>query len=289
MGVQDDTEKVLRALHVMLAKGEQYPKEPSKVIVDKQQMLDLLSALNQCMYQMQEKYELTKSSRDKAERDFRKQGDTIIMDASHKAEDIYAASVMYMDEALNHMRDIMKESNENVSKIYADLNEKMDIEQRRIKTNQLELKSQMQDLVDTEKYLKIIEERNRELEKQKNEGKAEEEDEEVSIYANRQTEIKINQEYLDKLGLSVIDETEKEVEADKGVSYADDDDEEDEELKKLQAEIRVNLDADYFQWKEEQEKGEERADSGKTKEKTDGIQKVWKNLIGGHQHDDSGM
>ena len=65
MGVQDDTEKVLRALHVMLAKGEQYPKEPSKVIVDKQQMLDLLSALNQCMYQMQEKYELTKSSRDK--------------------------------------------------------------------------------------------------------------------------------------------------------------------------------------------------------------------------------
>ena len=79
------------------------------------------------------------------------------------------------------------------------------------------------------------------------------------------------------------------MEADKGVSYADDDDEEDEELKQLQAEIRVNLDADYFQWKEEQEKGEERADSGKTKEKTDGIQKVWKNLIGGHQHDDSGM
>lgn len=287
MGVQDDTEKVLRALHVMLAKGEQYPKEPSKVIVDKQQMLDLLSALNQCMYQMQEKYELTKSSRDKAERDFRKQGDTIIMDASHKAEDIYAASVMYMDEALNHMRDIMKEANENVSKIYADMNEKMDVEQRRIKTNQLELKSQMQDLVDTEKYLKIIEERNRELEKQKNEGKPEEE--EASIYANRQTEIKINQEYLDKLGMSVIDETEKEVEADKGVSYADDNDEEDEELKNLQAEIRVNLDADYFQWKEEQEKGEERASSGKAKEKTDGIQKVWKNLIGGHQHDDSGM
>ena len=287
MGVQDNTEKVLRALHVMLSKGEQYPKEPSKVIVDKQQMLDLLSALNQCMYQMQEKYELTKSSRDKAERDFRKQGDTIIMDASHKAEDIYAASVMYMDEALNHMRDIMKEANENVSKIYADLNEKMDVEQRRIKTNQLELKSQMQDLVDTEKYLKIIEERNRELEKQKNEGKPEEE--EASIYANRQTEIKINQEYLDKLGMSVIDETEKEVEADKGVSYADDNDEEDEELKKLQAEIRVNLDADYFQWKEEQEKGEERASSGKAKEKTDGIQKVWKNLIGGHQHDDSGM
>ena len=287
MGVQDNTEKVLRALHVMLSKGEQYPKEPSKVIVDKQQMLDLLSALNQCMYQMQEKYELTKSSRDKAERNFRKQGDTIIMDASHKAEDIYAASVMYMDEALNHMRDIMKEANENVSKIYADLNEKMDVEQRRIKTNQLELKSQMQDLVDTEKYLKIIEERNRELEKQKNEGKPEEE--EASIYANRQTEIKINQEYLDKLGMSVIDETEKEVEADKGVSYADDNDEEDEELKNLQAEIRVNLDADYFQWKEEQEKGEERASSGKAKEKTDGIQKVWKNLIGGHQHDDSGM
>ena len=35
MGAQDNTEKVLRSLHVLLSKSEPYPKEPSKVIIDR--------------------------------------------------------------------------------------------------------------------------------------------------------------------------------------------------------------------------------------------------------------
>ena len=46
MGAQDNTEKVLRSLHVLLSKSEPYPKEPSKVIIDKQQVIDLLAELN---------------------------------------------------------------------------------------------------------------------------------------------------------------------------------------------------------------------------------------------------
>lgn len=283
MGAQDNTEKVLRSLHVLLSKSEPYPKEPSKVIVDKQQVLDLLSDLNTCIYAIMDEYELTKRSRDKAEREFRKQGDQIIWDASRKAEDIYAASVMYMDEALNRMRDIVTEAQTDVAKIYGDVDEQMKKEQQRIRENQSELKSQLQDLVDTEKYLHLIEERNKEIEKEKNEGKPEFK-EEKSIYANRQTEIKVNQDYLDKLGMSVVDETEKEVAADKTPKQ------DDEELKQLEAEIRVNLDADYFQWKEGKD-GKDKPDKqeGKTKGKSEGIQKAFKNLIGGHQHDDSGM
>lgn len=109
MGAQDNTEKVLRSLHVLLSKSEPYPKEPSKVIIDKQQVIDLLAELNTCIYQIMDEYELTIRSRDKAERDFHK-GDQIIWDASRKAEDIYAASVMYMDETLNRMQDIMQEA-----------------------------------------------------------------------------------------------------------------------------------------------------------------------------------
>lgn len=280
MGAQDNTEKVLRSLHVLLSKSEPYPKEPSKVIVDKQQMLDLLAELNTCIYQIMDEHEMTKRSRDKAEREFRKKGDQIIKDANHKAEDIYAASVMYMDEALGRMQDLMKEAREKVSSIYSNMDEQMKKEAQVVKTNQLELKSQLQDLVDTEKYLKLIEDRNREIEKQKNEGKPAQE-KEPSIYANRKTEIRVNQEYLDKLGMSVVDETEKEMQT--GASP----DEDDQELKKLQAEIRVNLDADYFQWKEEQNTGNK--EKGKEKEKPEGFQQKIKNLIGGHQHDDTGM
>lgn len=280
MGAQDNTEKVLRSLHVLLSKSEPYPKEPSKVIIDKQQVLDLLAELNNCIYQIMDEYELTKSSRDKAEREFRKHGDEIIWDASRKAEDIYAASVLYMDETLGRMQDIMKDAQEKVASIYTDADEKMKKEQQAVRSNQSELKGQLQDLVDTEKYLKIIEERNREIGKEKNEGKLREESE-PKLYANRQTEIRVNQEYLDKLGLSVVDETEKEIaSSDAGKKK------EDEELKELEAEVRVNLDADYFRWKEEQEG----SDSDKEKKSgKDGLQQKIKNLIGGHQHDDTGM
>ena len=262
MGAQDNTEKVLRSLHVLLSKSEPYPKEPSKVIIDKQQVIDLLAELNTCIYQIMDEYELTIRSRDKAERDFHKKGDQIIWDASRKAEDIYAASVMYMDETLNRMQDIMQEADKKVGAIYQEIKEQMEKEEQELRTNKSELKGQLQDLVDTEKYLKIIEERNREIEKEKMEGRPEyeqEKREEKAIYANRQTDIKINQEYLDKLGLSVP-----------------------EELKQREEQLRVNLDADYFKWKDEQEAAEE-------KEKSAGFQNKIKNLIGGHPHDDSGV
>ena len=243
MGAQSNTEQVLRSLHVLLSKSEPYAKEPTKVIVDKKQMLDLLSELNNCIYQIMEEYELTKRSRDKAERDFRKQGDKIIWDASRKAEDVYAASVLYMDDALNRMQEIMNLAREKVNGICSDMDGKMKQEVQNIKANQSELKSQMQDFVDTEKYLKIIEEQNREREKIKNAGKPAPK-KEASIYANRQTEIKVNQDYLDKLGLSIEEETKKDLSEDK---YQDMDSDDTGET-----EIRINLDADYFQWKEEQ-------------------------------------
>ena len=266
MGAQDNTEKVLRSLHVLLSKSEPYPKEPSKVIIDKQQVIDLLAELNTCIYQIMDEYELTIRSRDKAERDFHKKGDQIIWDASRKAEDIYAASVMYMDETLNRMQDIMQEADKKVGAIYQEIKEQMEKEEQELRTNKSELKGQLQDLVDTEKYLKIIEERNREIEKEKMEGRPEyeqEKREEKAIYANRQTDIKINQEYLDKLGLSVPEEpvedlaeepVEKPVKKPKKLSpkpeipapvTVEDDD---EELKQLEEQLRVNLDADYFKW-----------------------------------------
>ena len=256
MSAQDNIEKVLRSLHVLLSKSEPYAKEPSKVIVDKQEMLDLLSELNKSMYDIMDEYELTKQSRDRAEREFQKKGDEIVWNASRKAEDVYAASVMYTDEALNRVQDIMKEADDSIAEIYSKLNFQLKEEEKRIKHNQLELKSTLQDLLDTEKYLKLIEERNRELRRQKENGKPVEE-RERNIYANRQTEIKINQEYFDKMGISLENEAEEAV----GVSEPS------------QVEIKVDLDADYFQWKEGKEI-EERAKA--SKEKSDRFQNMLK-------------
>ena len=257
MGTQDNIEKVLRSLHVLLSKSEPYGREPSKVIVDKQQMLDLLSQLNKSVYDIMDEYELTKQSRDRAEREFRKHGDDIIWDASRKAEDIYAASVMYTDEALGRVQDIMKDSNESVKKIYEEMDKNLKEQAEMLRKNQLELKSQLQDLLDTEKYLKLIEERNKEIRKEKERSKPLEE-REASIYANRQTEIKINQQYFEKMGIPLDESVEETSEKDNEKDVED----------KTAAEVMLELDADYFNWKEQQEE----------EKKPEGLYGVLKNL-----------
>jgi len=158
--------------------------------------------------------------------------------------------VMYTDEALNRIQDIIRETDTSISEIYANMNIQLKEQEQLIKTNQLELKSTLQDLVDTEKYLSLIEERNREIRKDKEKGKGPEE-RESNIYANRQTEIKINQEYFEKMGISL--------------------DEELEEVEETQVDISIDLDADYFKWKEEQEAGE-----SDKKEKNDRFSSMFK-------------
>lgn len=291
MSANDKAEKVLRELHILLTKSEPYTKEPSKVIVDKQQMLDLLSDLNKCLYDIQDEYELTEQSRGRAEREFRKKGDQIVWDASRKAEDIYAASVLYTDEALNRVWDIMKETHESVEKLYDEMSERLKEQERMVKTNQSELKSQLQDLTDTEKYLKLIEDRNREIQKQKEAGFPKEGvKSEYSIYKNRQTEVKVNVEYLQKLGLAEepLDEEIEQSEAFEDANLEKLDTnlvnnevslKQDEEIdKELEAKLRADLDADYFNWKESNEPKEE-SNKGPG-DLAEGIQKMWKSIKG---------
>ncbi len=271
MSAQSDTENVLRDLHVLLSRGKPYAGEPGKVVVDRQQVLDLLSELNTCIGQIMDEYELTERSRRQAEREFRRQSDQMIWDAGRKAEDVYAASVLYMDDALNGITDIMRKANAEVGKIYADLDARMKKEERRIKDNQSELKSQLQDMVDTEKYLKIIDDSNKERERLKNAAKQQEKErekeKEKSVYSNRQTQIKVNQAYLDRMGMNIVEEAQKPVAFERGLKL-----QEEEEPKKLKPEVRLNLDADYFKWKQAQQN----MSSGK--ENTEGYQKKWKNM-----------
>jgi hypothetical protein len=243
MGAQDRTEKVLRDMHVLFSKAQPYEGSTKNVIVDKNAMMDLLKELNSCMYDMMEEYELTVKSRDKANREMQKQGDDIVFDATRKAEDIYAASIMYTDKALDNLQDAIKESQEAVSKIYDEAIKKIQEETRAVKTNQLELKSHLNDLIDTQKYLRLIDEENMRILKGKTEGS--EEDFDAPKYAA--PEIRINKDYFAQAGLAIDD--------DQDLSAGDINGEENT----ISSE---DLDAEYFKWQEE-ESGTEDKKPGK--------------------------
>ena len=205
MSSQDKLEKVLRDIHVLISRSKVYDKE--NIVVNKQEMFGLIDRLNASIYEIMEEYELTRQSRDKAEREHKKQGDKIIWNASRKAEDIYAASVMYTDEALNHLQTIMDESIEQIRAVQDAMIKDMEEKKQTVRTNQLELKSQLQDLVDTEKYLSLIEERNKEIEREKEKhGRGFGQPKEKSQFADVKTEIRINKEYFRNAGLEVEDD-----------------------------------------------------------------------------------
>ena len=241
MSAQDKTEQVLRDIHILLSKSEVYDKETNRVIVDKKEVLNLLQRLNVCIYEMLEEHEMTEQTRAAAERELRRKSDEIVLDANRMAEDVYAGSVLYTDEALRRVQDIMQDAADSVRLVYEKMNVKLQKEREAVHRDQSELKSHLEDLRDTNKYLKIIEERNKQIEKER--AKAKEEEEQPSIYAAIKPEIKINAEYFEKVGIPLAEDVPEEIP--------------EEKPEPVTAEVKVNLDSEYFKWKEENGEAEQ--------------------------------
>ena len=156
MSTQSNIENTLKDLHILLAKSEKYALDERKIVVERAKILGLLKELSAYVSDAMDEYQLTKQSRDKAERDFQRQSEQVIKDANKRAEDVYAASVMYTGEALRRVNNIIDETNTAISEIYMEMTKKLKNQEKVIKENQLELTSELQDLRDTDKYLKLL-------------------------------------------------------------------------------------------------------------------------------------
>lgn len=247
MGAQDRTEQVLRDIHILLSQSEVYDAATNRVIVGKRELLELLGRLNTCIYELMEEHEMTEQSRAAAEREVRRKTDGIVQDANRMAEDVYAGAVIYTDDALCRVQDIISDAENAFHEIYIKLAADLKKEKANVHYNQSELKSNLEDLKDTDKYLKLIEERNKQIEKEKAKGKQAEN--EPSAYAGVKPEIKINAEYFEKAGIPLVEDLPEELPEEKGEPVI--------------PEVKVNLDAEYFKWKEdaaENESGEHKAE-----------------------------
>lgn len=241
MSAQDRTEQVLRDMHILLSQSEVYDKEKNRVIIDKKEMLNLLQRLNVSIYELMDEHEMTEQSRAAAQRELRRKNDEIVLDAKRMAEDVYAGSVLYTDEALRRVQDIMQDAADSVKEIYEKMNRELQKEKAAVHRDQSELKGHLEDLRDTDKYLKLIEERNKQIAKER--SKAKNEEEQPSIYAAIKPEIKINAEYFEKAGIPLAEEIPEEMP--------------EEKAEPVTAEVKVNLDSEYFKWKEENGEGEQ--------------------------------
>lgn len=245
MSAQDKTEQVLRDIHILLSQSEIYDRATNRVIVDKREVLNLLQRLNICIYEMMEEYELTKQSRAAAEREIRRKMEEVVLDANRTAEDVYAGAVMYTNEALQRIQDIVQDAADSLNGICVKMEDDLKKEKKTVRKDQYELQSLLGDLRDTNKYKRLIEDRNKEIAKEYAKAKKEEE-EKPSTYAAVKPEIKVNTEYFEKAGIPFTEETEEETPEEMP----------EEKMENVTAEVKVNLDAEYFKWKEDSEEPE---------------------------------
>ncbi len=203
MSLQDKMEQILKNIHLLFSESKPYDEDGEWIIVKKDSVFKQLEQLNLAVYEMMDMYEMTNQKHQLAQRRCEKRGEEIIQKASRHADDIYAASIMYTDDAINRICHIMEDANDSVRKIFRGLNNEMEQERERVRHNQLELTSQLQDFADTNKYIKMIEEINKKLERERlEEAKAQKEkriQNEGKSYPSVQPEIRVNEAYLERM------------------------------------------------------------------------------------------
>lgn len=209
MNIQDKLERILRELHVMLSRAPASEINEEYVMIPKKEMQKELGNLSQAVREMMDEYEATEQGRNRGELEAEKHRMEIIRDANQQAQDIYAASVLYSEDALGRIQVIMDEAEMSAREVLKRLNREMEEEKRIVRSNQLELITQLEDMKDTAKYMKLIEERNRETARakaQKKEGrqarKYQRKTEKDPEFKAITPEIKINEEYFEKAGLT---------------------------------------------------------------------------------------
>ncbi len=203
MSTQDKMERILKQIHVTLADGESVSGAPDKVIVDRNEVFSILEQLNLTVNEMMDEYEVTSQARELAQRRSEKKGEEMLTRVAKQAEDVYAASLIYTDEALAGIQHLMNEALTSSRKIWAQVTEDIEKEQRRVREDQMELREQLQDFKDSNKYISMIEECNREREKQEKEKENGTQEKKIQneakhYAAKTKPEIKVNASYFER-------------------------------------------------------------------------------------------
>ena len=156
MNVQDKLERILREMHILLSRAPSPKGKGEYVLIQKKEMQRHLGSISQAVREMMDEYEATQQSRNRKELEAENQRLEILRNANHQAQDIYAASVIYSEDALGRIQDIISQSEQETKKILKNLNREMEEEKRRIRSNQTELITQLEDMKDTAKYMRLI-------------------------------------------------------------------------------------------------------------------------------------
>ena len=153
---QEKIEKALKDIHLLFAASESVPDDDNLIIVDKKSLYSALETINRCMYEMMDSYEITSESRNRQERKTAEKCEKMISDSTRVAEEIYAASVMYTDDAMKRLYDEMRKTQMEVVRMTEKLADNIDSRLKTVVENREQLREELSSTEQSEKYLRIL-------------------------------------------------------------------------------------------------------------------------------------
>lgn len=256
MSVSDKLEQTMKKIHIYLANCKESVYSSEDVIVSKKRMLGMLEELNYAVYEVMEEYEATVASRERGQAAAERMAADIKEDAMKRAEDIYASSLLYTQDAIADMQNALEYTYQKTKTEYEALIMNYEDKMRYLQENSQEITAQLESMADAKTYLHLIEEI-----KQKNERRGKEEAEREresgakkigSVTASEVMDAE-KDEYASKLSSPIVVEVHSAPKIPDGFGKG----KKKNRNKKAVNETALqsqNLDAEYFAFQEEQER-----------------------------------
>ncbi len=186
---KDRSDSIIEKLREMIAEGQSAPLSTNKVMIVREEALDLLNLLQDTVREELRIYREVNDRRAKIINDAREDAERILFEAERSASrirvtkhredepvgysledmdkeqretlrtanDIYAASLIYTDEMLTEVDHFMADSVEKIEQEYMKMRSTLREKQKAISNNKAELVRSLNDLTQNDRYSQLIE------------------------------------------------------------------------------------------------------------------------------------
>lgn len=155
--MSDKLEQAMKKIHIYLANCKESAYSSEDLIVSKKRMFSLLEELNYAVYDAMEEYEVTVAARDRGIAQAERMATDIKDDAMHRADEIHASSLLFTQEAISDLKNILEETQNNIRKEYELMLLNCSERINYLEQDSIEIMSQLQTKSDAKVYLHMIE------------------------------------------------------------------------------------------------------------------------------------
>jgi hypothetical protein len=150
-------EEIMKKFHIYLANCKESAYSGEDIIVSRKRILTLLEELNQAVYEVSEQYEATQESKARALMNAERQAAEIKDEALNRSDDIYAASMIYTDDAINQIKNSLEYTYLKVRREYEELLKNYEEKMKELTKNSEEISAQLSAMSEGQLYLRLIE------------------------------------------------------------------------------------------------------------------------------------